>query len=324
MNGDPYVISKHRTRVTCLEVISVLDERKEASNGEQLHYVISTSHDGRVKVSYLIKEGMSPKVFDLCQHNCSTVCIRVQQSYFAILDSNGTITVWMVDPPKEKGIMPTVHLVANYPHRAGSTVVSLDIWGGMVTAMTKYGTILNADFYESKDVLTIVHSPQDHTVHVTVVGKNIYYLTQVNYHNEIGIAKCYTWRNQFFLWITDAKKILISLDGQSYFEYDTNEVLKSYPKSALIYGNILLLGMESGSLYMYYFDNPHELLNLDLNMYHWYHPIASSSILAMEICEESSGPMLAVLCKSNIYFIEWTVTFDDIVGKEFPLNPLFV
>ncbi|XP_071442184.1 uncharacterized protein [Hetaerina americana] len=301
---DPFLLSKHRARVTCLEVISVLDGRKEAKSDKKLDYILSTSHDRVVKISYLIEGGMAPIFFDICHHRHSTIMVRAQQSYFATLDESGAIGVFVVSAPNLDGVMPLVNFIAYYQPCA--PVLSLGLWGSKVSGMTKKGSILAADFFKGDDTMKVECTPENDTVHVTVVENASSYVSKVNHYEGIEVLQYYLWRSNIFIWITGDHNMLVSLNGNEYHEYNIEKVLNTYPRTALLYGNMLILGMESGSVVMYYFETPEDLLHLDLRCYHWRHRVANKPVISMDIWEKSSGPLLAVLSHTDVHLIEWS------------------
>ncbi|XP_046394895.1 uncharacterized protein LOC124162410 isoform X2 [Ischnura elegans] len=291
------------------------DERKEAKADKRLNYILSTSHDRMVKISYLIEESMEPKVFDICHHEHATIMIRTQQSYFATLDESGGIAVFLVSAPQLDGIMPIINFIVLY-HPCKPPVVSLDLWGTKIIAMTKKGTIMAADFAEGDDTMVEVCSLENDTVHVTVVEDSSTYFSKVNHYEGLEILQYYNWRNNIFMWISDDHKMLLSLNGSEYYEYNIEKVLKTYPRAALIYGNMFILGMNSGSVVMYYFETPENLLSLDLLNYHWQHPVADKPVMGMDIWESSSGPQLAVLSHTNVHLVDWPFELDDLIYGE--------
>ncbi|XP_071438714.1 uncharacterized protein [Hetaerina americana] len=295
--------------------MEIEDERKEVTSDNELDYILSTSDDKIVKVSYFIDEDMIPNFFDIYHHEHSTIMVRALQSYFATLDESGAIAVFLVTAPSHDDILPAVYLVAEYQPSV-PPILSLNIWGSKISGMTKEGTCLSADFLKREDTMKVECTPENGTVHVTLVENASSYVSKVNHIMEIEILQYYIWRSNIFMWITDDHKILISLNGNDYYEYNFENILNTYATAALLYGNLLIFGLESGSVVMYYFEAPEELLHLDLQCYHWLYPVANEPVITMDVCESSSGPLLAVLCHTNVHLIEWSCTMDDFINDD--------
>ncbi|XP_071440246.1 uncharacterized protein [Hetaerina americana] len=286
---EPYLVSRHHSRVNCLEVMSILDKRR-GDGINQLDYILSTSNDKIVKISYLIDEGMPPNYFDVYHHQHCITMVRAQQSYFTTLDESGTIAVFVVSGPSFDDDMP------------------------QITGMTKDGTILSADFFKDGKRMRVESTPENGTVHVTVVQNSSAYANKVNQYKEIEIMQYYHWRGDIFMWITDDHNMLISLNGNEYYEYNIERILNTYPTTALLYGNMLILGLESGAIVMYYVETAEDLVHLNLRAHHWLHDIANDPIITIDILETSAGPVLAVLSHTNVYLIEWSFNIEDVIS----------
>ncbi|XP_071440244.1 uncharacterized protein [Hetaerina americana] len=313
--GEPFLLSRHRSRVTCLEVLSIFDDRRESESDKKLDYILSTSNDRILKVTYLIDEGMVPHFFDIYHHEHSTVMVRVLQNYFATLDESGAVAVFIVNKPNLDDVMPPVHLIAHYQPSI-PPVLSLNIWGSKVSVMTKDGTLFAGEFRKGEDPMKVDFAPENGNVHVTIVENASSYVSKVNHSKGIEILQYYHWRNNIFMWITDDHKMLISLNGNEYHEYNMENVLNTYPRTALLYGNMLILGLDSGSVVIYYVETPEELLHLDLQSYHWLYPVAKEAVLRMDVWESSSGPVLGIFTRSNVYLFEWSCSLEDCVCGE--------
>ncbi|XP_069696934.1 uncharacterized protein [Periplaneta americana] len=117
------------------------------------------------------------------------------------------------------------------------------------------------------------------------------------------ILRIFFWRYGISIVLTDERYMYVRIDSGRQVKYNTMPYLHSHPVTVLLYGEILLLGMASGTLYLYLLHHITDLLTLDLRAVYWKHSLSSDPIIAVDITETSNGPRIAAATKDKLYCI---------------------
>lgn len=289
-------LTRHNRDVTDLGLIvgrRIMDTRQE----EMKHtYVVSTSKDCAIRISKMFYRSAdnhySYMVFT--EHNAATLSVSVSADTFAVLSEDATISVWQLK----------FHLDSVVPNVV--MCYKIRLFANHVSAISVYGTkIIQVTAVTHKGVLIPVYS-RDGVKSYNLLPEDICnFLTLKEWENICGrIVAVYLWRFGISIILTDEHYMYVSLMGQKLAKYNTMSYLHSYPVTVLLYGDFLILGMESGSLYMYYTKEVSQLLSLDLEAYTWKcNTLCSKPIIGLDITESGDAPKIAATTGDKMFFI---------------------
>ncbi|GFG33174.1 hypothetical protein Cfor_06758 [Coptotermes formosanus] len=288
-------VASHLRYVTALGVMVYTGE---CNNNSQLKHelVVSASLDCTIHISPLTFQDEMPHGCHVIREHLSPVTeIRTFRNTFAALSCDDRISIWQLSASTCNKV-PTIvklHTLSIYmvPFEA------ISIWGNeiiQVSAVTCNG--LSIPIFRGGD-----SSPYK----LLQVAGHQHFASSSSCNNISGrILKAFLWRYGVSIILDDQHYMYITVNecGQQ-MKYNTMPYLHSYPVTVLLYGEILLLGMESGTLYMYQLDQITDLLTLDLGAVYWKHSLCSEPIIDLDINETSNGPVIAAAANSRVWYI---------------------
>ncbi|KAJ9601080.1 hypothetical protein L9F63_000815, partial [Diploptera punctata] len=271
----------------------ILTDSQEKLN---LKFVVSTSVDRTIRISRLnceyIEEDDNPNSIILREHNSITLSVKVNADMFAVLSQDETISVWQLKFLAES-IIPTVTLC----HK-------IRLIGNRIGAIDIYGTnVIQVSAITDKGVLAAVYSRAGGKSY-KLLPQDICHFSNLKEWDSIDgrIVDIFLWRFGISFILTDQHYMYVGLKGIYLIKYNTMPYLNSYPVTVLLYGDILLLGMESGSLYMYYLKDVADLITLDLKAYIWKYDVLSlEPIIGLDITETDDAPKIIAVTEEDIF-----------------------
>ncbi|XP_069696935.1 uncharacterized protein [Periplaneta americana] len=294
-DDDVVNVTLHVRHVTDLSLMVYGGLSKNDS--EQLHHdlVISTSLDHTVQINPLtFEEDTHGFPIVIKEHFGPTIIVRSFRNLFAVLSYDERVSVWQVT--NSSGNIRAPEISKLHTLRIHSDpFAAISIWGAgsiQVSAITYKGLCLPIYRGGTSNSYKLL---QEETQHFSS--------PELWEDMDGRILRIFFWRYGISIVLTDERYMYVRIDSGRQVKYNTMPYLHSHPVTVLLYGEILLLGMASGTLYLYLLHHITDLLTLDLRAVYWKHSLSSDPIIAVDITETSNGPRIAAATKDKLYCI---------------------
>ncbi|XP_067128221.1 uncharacterized protein [Centruroides vittatus] len=284
------VVGQHLGIVTDMVLINLLDT--DVFKIEQIkcfhHHVISISSDHQIVLSPLLGENsevnnkLTIKYHSECLEN-----IKIFNNKIVVSAMDNTISFWEIFVDKEKTVQ--IKLKQAIP--------------GPVHILRWIGFWRNEIFCLCQNGMFEVFS-LDKNEWMPSELKTFY-----NYSfNICDLNRCISKsllfrRGMVFIFCTDKQMIIPVGSSKHYFQ----AMMKLHTQITCIalFGNILALGSERGSLYLYNVNHPEEAKDLDLSEPSWSANLSEASIIAIDISFDGYFPCVTAATTEKIFFIRW-------------------
>lgn len=299
-NSNNFVrVASHMTAVIDLGMMVYNGECRNDSPEMKHDLLISASHDPTIQINH----PLGFKHRNLCgfpvvvEEDCmALIALRTFGNMFASLSCSGRVSIWQLNASACNKRVPeaiklhTLRVV--FP-----SLQAVTIWGNktiQVSAVANNGLCMPIFGGGDSCSYKLLQDEAQQRFSSPDVWEEI---------RHSGILKVFLWRYGVSIVLTDQHFMYTSVNGCRPVKYNTMPNLNSYPTTVLLHGEILLLGMECGTLYMYLLSHITDLLTLNLAQVYWKHSVDQDPIIALDIAETSDGPVIAATTHCTIHRI---------------------
>lgn len=283
------VVGQHLGIVTDMAMINVLNEDFYENEKYKCyhHHVISISTDHQIQLSPLLGENykINNKIM-ISYHSDSLENIKIFDNIIIISSMDNTLSVWEIIPCEEnieikfkQAIHGPVHILR-----------WIGFWKDEIFCLCQNGIFEVFSLHTNEWMSPEIKSLHSYSFCINDINRCI--------NNSVLFRK-----GTVFIFCTD-RQMIIPIGNSNYY-FHAMLKLHTHITCIELFGNILALGSEKGSLYLYNINHPKELKDLELSNPSWCINLSEVSIIAISISFDNFLPRVTAATTEKIFFIHW-------------------